>query len=310
MSVIVVTDHYETVRQLIAHIRAQTARDQVELVIVTSSPDEFRGDQTALSDFSNVQIVETGSVIDLPVARAAGVRRATAPLVVFTETHAFPNPDWAEALIRRHRGAWAAVGPAVGNANSDSMVSWAGLLLEYGPWLEPVSGGPMDDIPGHNSSYKRAILLDYGAELESMLEAESIMHWYLRDKGYQLYLEPKAKIYHLNVTLPASSIFQRYLWGRIFAAARGRRWSPFLRFLYVLGSPLIPLVRLRRILRELHRPGRPRSLVPRVLPPLLTGLVVQSLGELAGYAFGAGTAKEQLSDIDLHRSKYIKAVVN
>ena len=46
----------------------------------------------------------------------------------------------------------------------------------------------VDYLPGHNSSYKRDVLLGYGDRLESMMESETVLHWDLRAKGHRLYL--------------------------------------------------------------------------------------------------------------------------
>jgi hypothetical protein len=154
---------------------------------------------------------------------AAGVRHASAPVVALAEDHSYPDPDWAAALIGAHRHAWAAVGPAVRNANPKSVTSWADFLIAYGPWSEPATAGEVEHLPGHNSSYKRAILLDYGPELEAMLGAESVLHWDLRARGSRLYLEPKAKIAHLNFGLLSSLARAQFHGGRLLAAVRAQR---------------------------------------------------------------------------------------
>jgi len=92
-------------------------------------------------------------------------------VVAFTEDHSFPTPVWAEALIARHREPWAAVGPAFLNGNPQTLRSWTNLLIEYGPWLDPLEAGVRDHIPPHNSSYKRDLLLAYGDELQGLVEA-------------------------------------------------------------------------------------------------------------------------------------------
>jgi hypothetical protein len=222
-----------------------------------------------------------------------------------TEDHVFPARDWAETLIEAHRGSWAAVGPAMANANPQTAMSWANLLIEYADWLDPAPAGVREHLPGHNSAYKRALLLDYGAELEEMLAAESVLHWNLRARGHQLYLEPKAKTYHQNFSSFTGSIRLRFHGGRLFAGARAQSWSWAQRWLYVIGAPLIPLIRLRRIIGAVIQPGRNRDVLPRVLPALLFLLVVDGLGELAGYALGEGDAMQHLSDMEFHRPRYL-----
>src|SRR5205823_2114181 len=135
---------------------------------------------------------------------------ASAPVVVFCEDHAFPEPGWAVALIDAHRGPYAAVGPVIVNANPRSLISDADCLIGYGPWLHPSPGGEMSHLPGHNSSYKRASLLEYGDRLPSMLEAETVLHWDLRARGLRLYLEPRARLAHTNFAQAA--VWTRVNW--------------------------------------------------------------------------------------------------
>jgi glycosyltransferase involved in cell wall biosynthesis len=306
LSVIVITpDHYRTIRNTIRRLRAQTIREQLEVVIVAPSSDQLELDESEMEGFLQFRIVEIGSLRSTAEARAVGIRRASAPIVALVEDHVFPARDWAEALVKTHQGPWAAVGPVMANANPHSLVSWANLLIEYAPWLDPSSGGIADHLPGHNSTYKRQVLLDYGDQLEAMLEVESVLHWDLRAKGHQLYLESKARTFHQNFSSPLPSLSLRFQGGRLFASSRARPWPIWRRVLYAGGAPLIPLVRSLRIVRELYRPGRPRHLLPRVLPALMAGLIVDGVGEMVGYAFGPGQAMARLSDMEFHRHRYL-----
>jgi hypothetical protein len=45
--------------------------------------------------------------------------------------------------------------------------------------------------------------------------------------------------------------------------------------------------------------------MPRVLPLLFAGLLVDRTGEMIGYAFGAGKAMRRLSDMEFHRERYL-----
>jgi glycosyltransferase involved in cell wall biosynthesis len=306
MSIVIVTpDRYETIRRTILHLRSQKAGDLLEVVIVAPSKDELGLIESEVKDFLQCCIVEVGPIHSTAKARAAGIRQASAPVIALVEDHSYPCPGWAETLIAAHRQPWAAVGPVVCNANPESLISWTNLLVEYGPWLDPREAEAVDHLPGHNGTYKRSLLLEYGPELEAMLEAESILHWDLRAKGYQLYLEPGAKTSHLNFSSIFSSILLRFYAGRLFASTRAWHWSLFRRFFYFTSSPLIPLVRLLRITRELRRPGRPRNLLPRILPALVMGLILDGVGEMIGYAFGRGHTMEKLSDMEFHRYRYL-----
>jgi len=306
MSVIVLTpDNYATIRRLMAHLCAQTACERLEIVLVAPHIGRLHADEAELARFAAVQLAEAAVLRSTAEARAAGVRAATAPIVVFTEDHSLPEPTWAASLIRAHGEAWAAVGPAVSNANPRSAVSWANLLIEYIEWLHPASRGPTRHLPGHNSAYKRDVLLHYGAALGEWLEVESLLHWDLTANGRQLLLEPEARTHHLNYSRLSASIPLRFWSGKLFATRRRRDWSLARRLLYIAGAPIIPVVRLARILRHLQRPGRR---VPRpacVLPVTAFLLACNTAGELAGYALGAGTASQRLVDLDFRRERFI-----
>jgi len=306
ISVVIVTpDSLITIRNTIACLSKQTAKDQMEVVIVSPSAKCINTDSPELSAFRWVKIVELRNIESIAEGNAAGIRRATAPVVALAEDHSFPTPGWAQALIEAHRQPWAAVGPVVCNANPGSTVSWADFLIGYGPWIDPNQAGMVEHLPGHNSSYKREILLDYGPELENMLEAESVLHWNLCKRGYRLYLEPEAKTYHVNFGLMSSWIPAQFHNGRLFAAIRAQDWSIPRRLFYAAGSLLIPAVRLRRIVRKLKGSDSSLNLPRGTFPTLFIGLLVSALGEMLGYALGAGEAKQKLADLEFHRIRHV-----
>jgi hypothetical protein len=307
LSVVLPVERFDTIREVVSHLRAQTAADRLELVLVAPSEAQLGLEDGAVEGLAAVRTIETGKPLHyLFRDRAAGIRAARAPLVALAETHCFPDPGWAEAMIEAHRGPWAGVGPAFANANP-GVLSWANLVLEYGPWLEPVAAGATDNLPGHNSSYKRENLLPFGDELEEMLEAEYVMHREMRSRGLGLLLEPAARTRHLNVSRPLMAIVQRFRSGRAFGTARSRRWSRLHRLLRVAAGPLIPLVRLPRAWRDLRRAAGP-GLAFRVLPALAVALIVDAAGETVAYAIGGGVeAQRRMQSMDLERDAYIAA---
>jgi hypothetical protein len=306
MSVVVITpDRYATIRKSITHLRAQKVCGSLEVLIVAPSAGELELNVSEMLDFLRYRVIEVGPISSTARARAMGVKESSAPVVAFVEDHAYPAPGWAEALIGRHRESWAAVGPVMANANPRSITSWANLIIEYAPWLEPVEGGEREHLPGHNGTYKRQLLLDYGERLEAMLDSESILHWDLRAQGHRLYLEPKARTFHQNFSAQAPSLTLRFNGGRLFASARARDWPRWRRALFTIASPLIPPLRCLRITRELFRPGRPLRLLPFLLPSLVVGLLFDGAGEMAGYAFGPGGAMEKLSGMEFHRERFM-----
>jgi hypothetical protein len=292
--IIALPQEYSVIRELVEHLRRQTVKEQLEILLVIPAADEFDIDQKIVSEFAAVRFVHVNASILIGQARAAGVFAAHAPIIVLAENHSFPEPDWAEALIRAHLNSWAAVGPSVNNGNSSSLISWALHFITYGQWSDPVPAGVVEDLPGHNSSYKREILVRYDSQLAALLEAETILHGDLIDKGMQLYLEPKAKTAHFSTVKFSVGIEALYYYGRMFGAARARSWDYLRRFFFAAGACFIPWVRLQRILRDIRRIGR-GDLLPSILPATIALLIASAAGEMMGYLFGTGDSLLKMS---------------
>jgi glycosyltransferase involved in cell wall biosynthesis len=302
ISVVIPTDRFATIERVVASLRRQTARGSIELVVVTPSAATLTGHEDDLAGFHSTRVVEAETA-SLPRARAAGIRAAGSDIVAFTESHSFPEPGWAEALIAAHAGPWAVVGPAMVNPHRDGSAGWIKFLIDYGRWVPPLAPGPVNDLPGHNSSYKRSLLLDYGPELERMLDAEWVLHKHLRRRGHALYLEPAAVTRHISATRFVPSIVEWFHYSRGFATARSRGWPRSRRLVYAAGSPLIVVVRLRPVVAAMRRTGH-ASRIARSLPLALVTLAGSAAGELVGYAVGGGEGAEGSTEYELHRDRY------
>jgi predicted dehydrogenase len=305
LSVVLITpDSFETLRRTVECVVAQTARDRIELVIIAPKSARIDIDRSLVAPLAGVQVVALDSLTPTGPARAAGVRAARAPVVAFGEEHCFPAPTWAAALIEAHRGDYAAVGPAIHNANPDTIVSWADLLIGYGPWAAPVAKREAEFLPGHNSSYKRAVLLEYGDRLDTLMEAETVLMWDLRAKGHRLLLDPTAQTAHMNFGYWSSWVPAMFLNGRAFADTRAAGWPLVKRLVFVAASPVIPLVRFARTFGHARRLGRGAGFLARVVPTLGIGLVADGIGQMAGYALGAGDAHARMAEYEWHRTNH------
>jgi hypothetical protein len=306
MSFVIPTpDRYEIIRKTLAHIAAQNVRDRLEVVIVAPSAQGLRPDEEELSVFHSWRVVEVCNMNSTSKARAAGIGQASAPLVALGEEHSYPQAGWAEALLAAHQGPWAAVGPAVCNANPASAASWANFLIEYGHWMWPAEAGEREHLPGHNSSYKREVLLAYGDRLPALLDAESVLHWDMRAHGHRLYLEPAARTHHLNPSRLLPWLPNRLRAGRSFAGSRARGWPWPRRLYYTLGALLLPARAMPIALQRIQRAGLTRDLVPRILPALVVTLAADGLGRSAGYAFGFGGRDGDFHSLEFRRHEFL-----
>jgi hypothetical protein len=296
---------FSVLESTIARLCVQTIREQIELVLVGPVQAEPAWAAGVRSRFWGLKVVTAEPFVSIGQSNASGVWQSRAEIVVFGEDHCFPEPGWAEALVSAHEGQWAAAGPQISNANPDSAVSRADFLIGYSPWAAPCKSGEVEILPGHNSSYKKAVLLEYGDGLADWLQAETVLHYDLGRRGKKLYLEGRARTAHVNFSRLSSWFTIQSMQGRVFAAERRKDWGPAKRLLFAAASPLIPAVRLLRITRQYF--SAPRSVVVyiRTLPHLTFGLALDGIGQFAGYAFGAGNTVDAIATLELQRIDHI-----
>jgi GT2 family glycosyltransferase len=296
------------VRRTLDYLAVQTVAERIELVLVLldgRAPDGEPPDSVReLAAYRCVPAPEARSVAE---ANTAGVRHASAPVVALGEDHAFPEPGWAEALLARHEGPWAVVGPQVRNANPDSLVSWADFVLSYGPFATGGPGGEAGAAAGHNSSYKRDVLERQGGGLEDALAAEWVFHGRLRGEGAGVFVEPRAVVAHVNFSKLRPFLVHAFKGGRSGAASRALRWPGARRLVYAVGCVLLPALRLARLSRAFPREQR-RGVPAMALPLMLAGLVFDAAGQAAGFArANPEHVHGDLLDFEVERVRYVSA---
>jgi len=306
--VMLLPDGYESRRRAISYVAKQTQREQIELVLVAPANVDVQPDQKQLESFGSHQLLKLAEFTNPGQGFAAGIRAARAPVAAYVEEHSFPEPNWAHALLLAHEGPYAAVGCAMGNANPGTVCSWANLFEEFGPVVAPAASGVASYLGGHHTSYKREVLLAYGDDLPNLLDNEMALHIDLRGRGHQLYLAGDAVSNHVNISQPWAYWRQAFLGQRSFAATRAasQNWSLGRRAIYILASPIIPVVRLWRILKEMRRARRAAQLLPRALLFLIPGLTCGMLGEAIGYLVGDSPSNIRVkAEAELDRTRFL-----
>jgi hypothetical protein len=305
VSFVLATDRFETVREVVRELRSQTMSEFVELVLVCPDEQELDVDADEVRELGAVRIVGGRPADDLEAARAAGVRAASAGLVMIGEAHAYPDPECLERLVARHEaGRYGAISPRLRNANPLTAASWASLLVTY-PSLIDSDAAEITFVSSHNTMFRREALLDLGADrLAELMEPWGRVGDELRAHGYALFHEPAATLRHVNVARVATSVADRFMTGRLYAASRARAWSRLRRAAFCAGAPLIPFVVGARLLRSRVWRTRRREVPRGTLAMLALGFVASAAGEAVGCAIGAGSSLASLSVLELHRERY------
>jgi len=307
MAVVLATDTYETIQPVVRRLAEQTVKERLEIVIVARlPPDSLGAHRRELDGFAKVRLVAVAPTASLAAARALGIREATAPLVFIGETHTYPEPEWAAALLKAFEGPWATVVPAITNANPNGPVSWAAYVSDYGRWSEGRAQGEIPEALIYNAAYRRQVLLDLGEGLEAVLDTYSEALWpALQRHGHRAYFEPGARIAHLNVGRFGPYVHEKLLAGFILGSLRAARWPWWRRLLYVLASPLIALVLAARLREPVRRIGRAHRLPLGTAPMIVAGTVLRAVGEGIAYAGAApASADSEMTEIELHKVAY------
>jgi len=304
----VITIGYESAgdcRMVIEELLRQTIRDAMEIVLVAPNRDGI--EDRHIHGCGAWRWVILPDVRACGEAMAAAVRVAKGPIVTYAEEHSYYQEDWAENLIAAHELGYDAVGFAMENANPETLTSWAHLYGQFGPVVAPVASGPSRLLAGHHASYRKDLLLGYGDLMSAMLEDEGALFLDLRDKGIQMFIAGDAVSSHVNISSLTAYTQMDYLGQRSFAAARVKvgKWPPWKRLAFAAGTPLVPLVRMHRILRDIRRTDRQGELMPAILIPIVLALLSGAWGEMLGYLLGGGDCAQRKAPAELQRQNFL-----
>jgi hypothetical protein len=216
--------------------------------------------------------------------RSAALAVARGDLIAIVEDGGLPRPDWARTAARLHQQPWAVVGGAVEPVQSTSL-GWALYLCDYSRYGLPFRSGEARWLSDVNVVYKRRAIESTRAVWQERFH-EPLVHWDLMRRGEVLYLAADLVVDHQRRHgRLASTLEERFRWGRLFGHIRSRELGALQRLALILAAPLVPWVVFARILRAQAARGRV-TLCLRVMPMLLLVLGARSAGEAVGCATG------------------------
>ncbi len=282
------------VNSLIACVRSfadQADADALEIVVAHAGADDDAARVRAACP--STRLLHFTEAKSIPELRAAGIKAARAAVVAMTEDHCLAGEDWVSRVLRAHEQPHAAIGGPVENAATDRIVDWAVYFCEYGRYMPPVASGPTDDLPGPNVSYKRAAI-DAFRDLLDEGTWEPFWHWRLLDRGATLANDPAVVVYHRKHFTFGGFMRERYHYARSFAASRVAGAGLVRRAAFVLASPLLPPLLVWRLLRQVLGKGRRRRELLLALPLVAAFTLSWAIGELVGYAAGAGDSARKI----------------
>lgn len=261
-------------------LESQRNGEEVEILVVDNSTDDTA--EIVSNQFPQIRLVRAAQDKLMPELWEAGIQQSTGECVAITTSHFVPASNWIKEILKAHEDRYPAIGGAIENDKASGLVTWAIYFCRYSPYMLPFREKRVQDFAGDNASYKRSAL-DRCREARRDGFWESFVHAEMRRQGLELLITPSIVVYHQKCFTFAGFMKQRFWHGRQFGSGRASNVSPLKRTIYVLLSPLIPLLYLSRITRRVLNKRKCFKKYLLSLPILLLFLLSWATGELSGY---------------------------
>lgn len=295
--VVTVVSGKEAMRGCLQTLYRQAETLNAEIIVPY---DKWSSDVASLdSEFPNVRfhfIEDLGNAASTRISahqhrlydrrRAVGLQLARGQIVAMTEDHARPAEDWCRQILAAHeREPSAVIGGAIENT-VDKPLNWAWYYCDFGRYGRPLKRGAANYVSDVNLAYKKKSL-EAVREIWHEAYRETVLHWSLRERGEQLFLDERIIVYQHRPPLKLSAAFwERVAWGRVFAETRVLTSSSGQRLMFAAGASLLPALLFVRLVKNALRQKRTLRQMLGFLPLAFLLLVGWSVGELLGYVFG------------------------
>jgi glycosyltransferase involved in cell wall biosynthesis len=275
-------------------LRSQVNPDETE-VIVAGSGD---GAASVVESFTWARFVENIGTPTVPRLLGSGITAAAGEIIAITDSSCVVAEDWIGSIARAHssqlrRQSDTIIGGAVEIDGQPSAVDWAAFFCEYAQFLLPLSTEPANEIPGNNLAFRR----------EALEQASRYVHpefwksyWSseIRKQGAQILASPEMVVRQEKHYEARAFLVRRFNHGRCFAGMRLASSSVLLRFLYGVGSLLLPFILMARVITTMLTKRRYLRQFCLSFHFVLLAVLAWSLGELCGYFGGAGKSCSRL----------------
>ncbi len=296
----------ERAGRALASVLAQHGLENAEVLLFDTAFD--RCPPVPGSDHAAVTVHPVREAKSVNVIRAQAAEIARGEAVAYLEEHIFVVPGWLDAITRGFRAGHGGVGGEPGVLNPGRGISDAITLMNYGPFRPTPTPRTFHMLPGHNSAYRRDLLLSFGDLLPTLLASEVLLGWKIIEKGHTLLLDPAAKFLHLNEEALAMISVGYYHWNRSFGENRAKvyKWTWWRRILQGAATPLVPVVRYMKYLVYLLRNDRQSlPILFRYTGVFLYAEAAAAIGMAIGVLLGAGDAEAKFLDYELNSERRI-----
>lgn len=295
---ITVVSGKDAVRRCLLALRPQVQTVAAEIIVPYDQWAVEVGELAAEFPEANFHLIADSVASNVPAhqhrlydrRRAVGLSLANGQIIAMTEDHAVPAADWVNQILLAHRQPFAVIGGAIENG-VDRPMNWALYYCDFGRYGSPLPQGEIGYVSDVNVSYKREAL-ETVRDVWRDEYHETTVHWTMRERGIELRLDPGLKVYQHRPPMTFGKAFrERTEWGRVFAETRVAAIALTQRIFFAAVAPLLPVVLLARVAKNMLRQHRTFGQMATTLP-LTAGLLIGwAWGEFVGYVSGAPSLK-------------------
>jgi hypothetical protein len=290
--VVATTEGWPYVRPLVVSLRGQAEAVGAEIVFADGSGraapavDDI-GPNTRWLTFAETTVFRL--FMD-------GLRAARGEIVAMTEDHCTVHAGWCAAILSAHaeHPTAAAIGGALENGSSGSLVDWASFFITQGMHLAPLGEREVGATTNEaNLSFKHWAVEQLGDSagmgFMAILELPR-----LAERGGVLRVDDRMVVDHFQTIGFGPTTAIHYHNGRSIAGFRRAGGMTGEDWLRMAAALVLPVVRTYRAFRIVWAKGRLHGTLLASLPLMLWLDYSQGIGHLVGYARGPGDSPHLL----------------
>jgi len=273
----------------------------IELILLTRKNYNYL--KLSGNDFAAKKQINYGDGISVYSARFNAIKSASTDYIVFLEDHIELRSDIVSHLIELFsKSDYACIGFTIKPANTKSLISWTGFLVEkcyMGPGIK--SGEVFDHMPSNNLAYRKSSIIPYGEKLENYLRIDSLLQWRLLNDKKKLYFTNQVEVYH-HQFLSFKNLLKAHFWvGWYYASTRQQidEWSYKKRILFSFAILLKPIVRWKILLNTpMDKNYYPKNILLKNFFRISLTFILSSIGESFGHLLGAKNSELMIEYYD------------
>lgn len=283
VSVIIPSYHQKhVIFDALASVLRQKTDFSYEVIVVESSGDDTA--EMVRKRYPKVRVIELAERAFPGTARNEAIRAANGRYLAFTDTDCVVHEEWLRQLVNAHKRGYRVVGGRVKNGTPKSMAGTVDYLLEFSDLVKPFETTHNTHFGTCNLSIEKQVFTEHGLFIDQVKGSDSLYCRRVKEKGIDLFHQPKAVIWHRNRTQFSKILKNQYELGYGAAINRHKynlRGKVFV--MYPCLIPLLPFVRISAIAFRLIRYSLIDFLKFIILSPLiLFGLLRYTMGFVKG----------------------------